>query len=293
MTCVKTYWPAYIGAPAIKTSRRGRKTSEKTQVDNARKRHFTEKYQVVIVCSPNDVGTPVKGYSIEAKDGTIGAASDFLFDDRTFKVRWLVVDTGNWLPGRKVLIYPSAIEYAEHWTRKLIVGLTKSQVKNSPNIIQDRPVSMQMQNDLYSYYGCDPPAHASPETGVIPPPLSARTYFGANVAPEPERAVTTIRDGDPHLRSIAEVTGYHVDATDGRIGHVENFLIDNESWVVRYLTIDTSNWWMGQHVLISPDAIREVDWMHRYVGLDMARDQVKASPPWNPQYSSAKDGLAG
>ena len=233
----------------------------------------------------------LKGYSIEANDGTIGTVSDFLFDDSTFKVRWLVVDTGNWLPGRKVLIHPSAIAYAEHWTRGLTVGLTKSQVENSPDIAQDRPVSQQMQNQLYDYYGWDPHAGGSlygagivygAEMGAIAPPLSARTYFGTNKAGEAERGKTPTHKADPHLRSIAEVTGYHVHATDGSIGYVENFVIDSESWVVRYLTIDTSNWWFGQHVLISPHAVKEVDWTDRYIRLDIARNQVKASPPWNP-----------
>ncbi|MEO6780275.1 MAG: PRC-barrel domain-containing protein [Bradyrhizobium sp.] len=237
----------------------------------------------------------LKGYSIEAKDGSIGTVSDFLFDDSSLKVRWLVVDTGNWLTGRKVLIHPSAIGYADHWRRELTVGLTKSQVKDSPDIAQDRPVSLQMQNDLYKYYGWDSSAGGSlygagvyggglygADVGTIAPPLSARTYFGTNKAGEAERGKTTTDDADPHLRSIAEVTGYHVHATDGSIGYVENFLIDSESWVVRYLTIDTSNWWFGQHVLISPHAVKEVDWTARYIRLDIARDQVKASPPWNP-----------
>jgi len=104
----------------------------------------------------------LRGYSIEAKDGSIGTASDFLFDDSSMKVRWLVVDTGNWLTGRKVLIHPSAIVCAEHWRRELTVGLTKSQVKESPDIGQDLPVSLQMQKDLYNYYGWDSCAGGSP-----------------------------------------------------------------------------------------------------------------------------------
>jgi hypothetical protein len=237
----------------------------------------------------------LRGYSIEAKDGPIGTASDFLFDDSSMKVRWLVVDTGNWLTGRKVLIHPSAIGYADHCSRELTVGLTKSQVKDSPDIAQDLPISLQMQKDLYKYYGWDSYAGGSPygagiyggglfsaDVGTIAPPLSARTYFGMNRGGEAERGKTTTHDADPHLRSIAEVTGYHVHAADGGIGYIENFLIDSESWVVRYLIIDTSNWWFGQHVLISPHAVKEVDWTARCIRLDIARVQVRASPPWNP-----------
>jgi len=238
----------------------------------------------------------LKGYFIEAKDGEIGTVNDFLFDDSTFKVRWLVVDTGKWLTGRKVLIHPPAIRYADHWTRKLTVDLTKSQIENSPDIAHDRPVSQQMQNALYGHYGWDPQSSGSlygaamvdggqyiADMGSMEPPLPARTYFGGNAASEALRGKSAIHDADPHLRSIAEVTGYDVHAIDGSIGYVENFLIDSQSWIVRYVTIDTSRWWFGQHVLISPHAMKEVDWTGRYIRLDIAREQVKASPPWSPE----------
>jgi len=232
------------------------------------------------------------GYSIKAKDGLIGTTTDFLFDDSNMNVRWLVVDTGTWMTGRKVLIHPSAIGYADHWSRELTVELTKSQVKDSPDIAQDLPISLQMQRDLYKFYGGETSAGGAiygagiyggdmfgPEMGMIAPPFSARTYFGTNKA---DHAKTSTHDADPHLRSIGEVTGYHVHASDGSIGYVENFLVDSEKWVVRYLIVDTSNWWFGQHVLISPHAVKEVDWTSRYIRLDIARIHVKASPPWNP-----------
>lgn len=241
------------------------------------------------------VVSALKGYSIEAKDGALGTVSDFLFDDSTWKVRWLVVDTGGWLTGRKVLVHPSAINYADYGSRKLTVALTKTQVKDSPDIAQDRPVSQQMQNDLYGYYGWDPlwggGMYGAGMYGVglygggmggIASPSSARTYFGAGAVREAERGEVNLDAGDPHLRSIAEVTGYHVHATDGSIGHVEDFLVDSSSWGVRYLVVDTSNWWVGQHVLISPYAVKEVDWSDRHVQFDISRDKVKSSPSWNP-----------
>ena len=89
-------------------------------------------------------------------------------------------------------------------------------------------------------------------------------------------------DGDPHLRSVAEVTGYHVQARDGAIGHVEDILVDSTGWGLRYLIVDTKNWWFGKHVLISPYAVTRIDWPDRQVLLDIDRDKVKASPPWDP-----------
>ncbi|WP_428534540.1 PRC-barrel domain-containing protein [Rhodopila sp.] len=162
------------------------------------------------------VGSALKGYEIVANDGAIGTVSDFLFDDRTWKVRWLVVDAGSWLTGRLVLIHPSAIGRADYIRRVLPVKLTKARVEASPDISRDQPVSRQHEINLYDYYGWDP--------------VWGSSYFGPNaMAPDvAEQAVaeTSVRSPleghDPHLRSLSEVTGYDVQASNGAIGHLEN-----------------------------------------------------------------------
>jgi sporulation protein YlmC with PRC-barrel domain len=237
----------------------------------------------------------LKGFEIQAKDGSLGTVSDFLFDDSTWKVRWMVVDTGKWLTGRKVLVHPSAVISAEYGIRELTVSLTKAQVEDSPDILQDRPISRQMQNDLYGYYGWDPlwgggmfgagtsgGAMYGSGMGGIASPILAPVYFGASAKREAEHGEIDMDRGDPHLRSIAEVTGYHMHATDGTIGHIEEFLIDSESWSIHYLVVDTSNWWVGEHVLISPYAVKEVNWSDRLISLDVTQDTVRSSPPWSP-----------
>ena len=243
----------------------------------------------------------LNGFEIQAKDGSLGTVSDFLFDDSTWKVRWLVVDTGRWLRGRKVLIHPSAVVSTGHEERELHVALTKVQVEESPDVMQDRPVSRQMENDLYGYYGWDPlwgggmfgagtygGSMYGGGMGAIASPLSSPAYFGAGAVREAERGGAGRDDGDPHLRSVAEVTGYHVHATDGDIGHVQDLLVDDATWGIRYIIVNTSNWWVGQHVLISPYAVKDVDWPERHIRLDLTRDKIKASPSWNP--SNVVDG---
>lgn len=222
------------------------------------------------------VGSALKNYAIEASDGKIGAVSDLLFDDRTWTVRWLVVDTGNWLTGRLVLLHPSAIGRGDYIKRVLPVKLTKAQVEASPNILQDRPVSLQNEFNLYDYYGWDP--------------ASGSSFFGlATAAPDAaEKAVAEagvlshLEGNDPHLRSLSAVTGYDIQASDGPIGHLENALLEDDVWGIRYLIIDTKNWWPGQHVLVSPYAVREIDWSRKQIFLDVSRDKVRASPPWAP-----------
>jgi uncharacterized protein YrrD len=227
----------------------------------------------------------LKGFAIEATDGKMGAVVDFLFDDASWKVRWLVVDCGSWLKGRKVLIHPSAVSYVVLEDEKFDVELTKAQVEGSPELLEHQPVSRQMESRLYDYYGWNPiwdeAADLVPISGAMASPLSAPPLLGAQRRDEPPQDVAATGDDD-HLQSIVEVTGYHIHAIDGEIGHVENLLFDDEDWSLHYFVVDTSNWWFGKHVLISPHAVKAIEWSDRQVKLDVSRQQVEASPPWDP-----------
>jgi hypothetical protein len=234
------------------------------------------------------VGSAIKGYAIEASDGRIGTVQSFLFDDTTWKIRWLVIDTGHWLSGRRVLVHPSAIGAPDHQTQRLPVRLTKAQVEASPNIEQDRPVTMQMQSNLYGYYGLDPYWGSSFYGPMGLGFGSGATYEGAwsFAAPGRLRDGETMParsdDGDPHLRDMTALIGYHIHASDGAIGHVENFLLDDVDWTIRYLIVDTRNWWPGAHVLLAPYAVQGISWTDQEVRLNVSRDQVKSSPKWDP-----------
>ena len=228
----------------------------------------------------------LKGFAIEASDGRIGTVADFLFDDASWRVRWLVVDCGTWLTGRKVLIHPSAISRADLEQQRFLVSLTKAQVEKSPELAEDQPVSQQMENQLYTYYGWDPlwsGPYLSETPGAIAWPYMAPPYFGLGLgAGEAHGKRASLHGSDPHVRSVNEVTGYHIHAVDGEIGHVENFMIDDADWSIHYFIVDTRNWWPGKRVLISPLAVKSIDWFDRHVELDVSREQVKSSPPWDP-----------
>jgi hypothetical protein len=227
----------------------------------------------------------LKGFAIEAADGRMGTVVDFLFDDASWKVRWLVVDCGSWLKGRKVLIHPSAVSYVALEDEQFDVELTKAQVEGSPELLEHQPVSRQMESRLYDYYGWDPLGEEAPNlvptSGAMASPLSAPPWLGAQRSDEPPEEVAAGED-DEHLQSIVEVMGYHIHAIDGEIGHVENFLFDDRDWSLHYFIVDTSNWWFGKHVLISPHAVKAIEWSDRQVQLDVSRQQVEASPPWDP-----------
>ncbi len=184
----------------------------------------------------------LKGNAIGATDGDIGKLDDFYFDDESWTIRYLVAETGNWLLNRKVLVSPFAIGKADLARERLNVTLTKKQVEESPSIDTDKPVSRQHEAYYHDYYGY--PYYWNG------PYLWGPTYYPQlQVAVQKrieEQRAKREKAGDLHLRSINNVTGYHIEATDGAIGHVEDFIIDDETWEIRYLVVDTQNWWPGR-----------------------------------------------
>lgn len=222
----------------------------------------------------------IEGFNIEASDGVIGSISDLLFDDSTWRVRWLVVDIGNMVTGSSVLLPPSSLGHVNHSGHKYAVPLTMQQIKDSPSVETHHPVSRQMENGLYDYYGWVPYWF----TGFY---MGGYGYTGGLMEPPgrgfDQAKAETERDqqGDPGLRSVREVTGYGLHATDGEIGHVANFLIEDGDWSIHYLEVDTRNWWPGKHVLVSPRSIVSTDWPSRLVNLDISKDKLKGSPAYD------------
>jgi hypothetical protein len=226
----------------------------------------------------------INGYAVEASDGTLGTVNDLLFDDLSWVVRWLVVDTGTWLPGRKVLLPVSALGQPDQARRLFPVTLTRQQVEDSPEIDTDQPVSRQIEAHVYDYYGWAPywSGGFMPTSNAIATPFVTPLYLPAAGLPDPDGAVMQADAGDPHLRSVAAVTGYHIDAIDGEIGHVEDFLVDDATWRIRYINVDTENWWPGEKVLISPRSVREIGWSDQLMHIDVTRQKVKDSPRYDP-----------
>ncbi len=220
----------------------------------------------------------IKGYTIGARDGRIGRCSDFLFDDEDWTVRYIVADTHKWLPGRKVLISPIAIEDIDAMDRILKVHLTREQVQASPPLDADAPVSRQYEIAYNRYYQWDHYWGGASIWGVYPHPRLLYRPDGYTVDAETD-------DNDPNLRATREVAGYHVQAVDKDIGHVEDFIMDRESWTIRYLVIDTSNWLpASRKVLVSPDWTELVDWKRRKVLVNQTSEQIKQSPEYDPSF---------
>lgn len=224
------------------------------------------------------------GSSIEASDGAIGSVADLLVDDTTWALRWCVVDTGSWLSGRKVLLPPSALGAPDPSRRAFSVNLTRKQVADSPVIDADAPVSRQLEGSVYGHYGWSPYWYPGYGMGVLgAAPITTLGAPDAQSQPAGYRADgSDPTSGDAHLRSANEITGYDVRASDDGIGHVEELLVDIESWDIRYFVVDTKNWWPGKKVLVAPQWFKQVIWADKTVHVNLTRDQVSKSPEYDP-----------
>jgi hypothetical protein len=220
----------------------------------------------------------LEGLSIHATDGELGTAEEFYFDDESWAIRYLIVETGGWLGGKRVLISPYSIIHADWEARRVDVALTKKQVEKSPSIDTHLPVSRQHEANYLNYYGYpyywNGPFLWGP--GYYPSGLAVPT--AASQQARPHNAYGSISDS--HLRSTNAVAGYHLQAMDGEIGAVNGFIVDDEAWAIRYLEAVTKNWWPGKDVLFSPAWIKQVSWTESKVYVGLTREAIKSCPEY-------------
>jgi hypothetical protein len=221
----------------------------------------------------------IENYACQAIDGNIGHVEDIYFDDEDWVIRYLVVNTGTWL-AHKVLMSPMAIGEPIWQEQVLPVLLTRDQVESCPDIDTAKPVSRQQEMKTLGHYGYP---HYWGDTGL----WGATTLPGAHAAKQEAHAVSTSPNADQrheediHLRSANQVMSYRVHATDGDIGHVHGMLMDDETWAIRYLVVDTSNWWPGQKVLVAPQWIKSVNWVDDKIYVDLSRQELKDAPHYD------------
>lgn len=216
------------------------------------------------------------GYKIAATDGELGTVKDFYFDDKAWTIRYLVVETGSWLSSRKVLVSPQVVSSGFRTPGQFNVSLTMDQIKNSPDIDTDLPVSRQLEEVLHLHHSWqnywDNSFFGGGTSGDT---LQANEVGGRNVN------ITT--EYDANLRSAAEVSGYHIHALGGEIGHVNNFLIDDAAWTLTTFVVDTKNHFGGKKVLIDVAHVDAVQWYNYEVFLNITRDAVEQSPEYKPE----------
>jgi uncharacterized protein YrrD len=195
----------------------------------------------------------LKGYQLKCLDGEIGKVKEFFFNDQTWKVRYLVADTGSWLIGRQVLILPIHLTGVDREKQLISVNLTKKQIEDCPPLSSDKPVSRHFEEAFFAHLGVP-----------IDWEVQAR-------GPDP---------WDPHLRSTHDVSGHGIHAADGEIGHVDDFIIDDEKWAIRYLVIETGDWWPEKKVLVSPHWIEKISWDQSKVFVKLTLAKIRQAPEY-------------
>ena len=232
----------------------------------------------------------LREFAIHATDGNIGHVKDFYFDDTGWTIRYLIVETGSWLVNRKVLISPVAIAIPNWDSKTFPATITMQQVKNSPDIDTEKPVSRQHEDDYLHYYEYPSYWGGAGLWGIgMYPNLMMQGYVnntlpadtrtrdeGMNAAREHDQ--DRHLDDDIHLRSCNVVIGYHLHASDGDIGDITDMLVDEKTWAIRYLIVDTGSWWSGHKVLIAPQWIDDVQWLEKHVTVRLTRQEVKDAP---------------
>jgi hypothetical protein len=216
-----------------------------------------------------------------ASDGEIGRVNDFYFDDQNWAVRYLVADTGSWMPGRLVLISPHAFGNVYQGGNILLVNLTRQQLENSPPIESHKPVSRQYEELYYRYYGWPFYWRGDRLWGLSAFPI-ASVPTGRSPGNQSTAKAEKQESDDPHLRSTKAIIGHQIQASDELVGHVTDFVVDDENWVIQHVVVDTRGWLSGKRVMISPSQIKCISWDESKLYLDLTKEVVLGSPIFDP-----------
>jgi uncharacterized protein YrrD len=223
----------------------------------------------------------LKGFKLDSKDGEIGKVKEFYFDDKHWTIRYLVADTGNWLTGNQVLLSPYVLVSVNKEEENIGVNLTKKQIEDSPPLYSDKPVSKQFEVELHGYYGW--PNYWSDTNMWGDYPHITHDNIESKTSDQNKKK------WDINLRSSKFVTGQKILATDGELGHVDDFIIDDQTWEIRYLIIETGNWWEGKKVLVSPQWIDSINAEEPSVSVNLSRDSIKQSPEYSEENLLTRD----
>jgi len=153
--------------------------------------------------------------------------------------------------------------------------LTKKQIENSPPLNSDTPVSRQYEEAYYGYYGWS-------KYWSGPNMWGAYHYIDINTSQLP-KVKWGPKKPDAHLRSTHDVKGHSIKAKDGEIGHVDDFIIDDKTWEIQYMVINTTIWWPGKKVLVSPHWIESISWDKSEVLVDVLLEVIKRAPEYTDE----------
>jgi sporulation protein YlmC with PRC-barrel domain len=235
----------------------------------------------------------LKSYEVIGKDGELGKLDDFLIDDAEWTVRELVVRSGSWLAGRRVVILPHSVIGIDTEEKAVGVSLTRQQIEDAPvaPLDADNLLARHFESVLYDYYAF-PYYWMGPYLwgySILPNGV-AEAEVGGGKAEEIKR----LRESQiRHVRSFQVANGFSIRCRDGAMGDVEDMIFDDKSWSVSYLVVDTSKYLFGKNVLVPPEAIKEVNWLEATIYLDMTKAEVEARPKFKSIDDIPEPGRSG
>ncbi len=214
-------------------------------------------------------------FDVEAIDGNIGTVDDFYFDGKQWLVRYVVVDTGRIFPGKKVLLSPHSFGHCLPQQKIMPVNMERKTVKESPDSSSELPVSKLHEIEIHKYYNWAP--YWDNDFVTSPSPLMMEPVIDEKQRAEFEEKIKNVT-----LRSIKEIKGYHIKANDGQIGSIQDFILEDDNWTIRYIVVDAGTFLHGRKVLLSLEWVGDIDWASGTVKVDMSVEQIKNSPEFNP-----------
>lgn len=221
----------------------------------------------------------IRGTTIRARDGEIGTLHDFLFEQSRWAVRYLVIATGSWLDGRKVLVSPMSVEGP--WDRSgIALSVRKAEVEESPDL-QPTTLARESESALLQHYGQPFYWEGVNVWGMFDTPTALLGARREPLSPNGKATATAEPAAVARLRSTEEIKGFHIQASDGEIGHVDDLLIGEESWRIRYLLVDTSNWIGGRSVLVATDVVETIDPEAGKLRVTDSREDIRNSPTYD------------
>lgn len=211
---------------------------------------------------------------IATTDGVIGRVDDFLFDDLTWQIRYVVAELDDASERQRVLLSPAAVK--SRAADRLTLNVTRQRVAESPPVDWDKPISRHYESALFDYYRWQPywrPPVMPGDVGsaMMVPPLTRMQQKEA-------AAESTEAEVDPHLRSFSEVCGYTIDATDGAVGHLDDLIVLDNDWRIHFLVVKTGIWFFGKSVVVPPAWIETIDWVTQHIRAQLSQDTVREAP---------------
>lgn len=228
----------------------------------------------------------LKGFEVVNEDEEVGKIEDYYFDKDYWVTRYIVVDTGNWLIERDVLISPESIENIDYGEGKIYLNISTDKIENSPPVLKDEPLLRTQEKDLADYFNW-PYYWSAAETGkpgvsgLSPNNLIREITIQENM--DQQNPNINKEEVEAGLRSINEMINYNIHAVDGEIGHIEKFILDDDNWLVRYLVVDKRDFLPGKKVVLAPEWITNIDWVREEVKYNLKKEEIKNAPEYDPE----------